>query len=421
MKQKITFIFLISTVFIFLIFYFQRISSSTALEPAPDEEIHTPPEPVRKPTEIDGILQDYSRWLDAEIEEAGTVGAAIAVVYKDQIALMKTYGVQKAGGNDSIDEHTLFRLASVSKTITGVLAGVLEAEGLLRLDEKVVDHLPGFRLKTPGNTRDLKIRNLLSHTSGLIPHAYDNMVEEKVPVGKILERLCEVEISAPPGQLYSYQNVMFSLIDTILSVKTGQKYPELVRKKIFEPFGMNDASVDFQSFKYSQNKAFPHIRGKNGYWPTKLNDRYYSTAPAAGVNASISDMARFLLALLKKDAPGMTLKTHQAVFSPQVVSPLSRRYLRQWNGVDSKYYAIGWRIIGYKGRKVAYHGGYVQGYKAEIAFCGEENTGIVYLTNSPGTVASQTIPRFLDKLFEFQNNRRILTHNQDSVSSPTGI
>ncbi len=109
----------------------------------------------------------------------------------------------------------------------------------------------------------------------------------------------------------------------------------------------------------------------------------------------------------------------RTVFTPQVVSPLSRRYLNHWEGVDSKQYAIGWRIIGYKGRKVAYHGGYVQGYKAEIAVCEKEHTGIVYLTNAPNKTASKTVPRFLDILFETTDQRKLLTQKPEKNDPPS--
>ncbi len=378
------------------------------------------PEPAPRPLEIQKVIDEYDTWLKAEMKASGTVGAAVAIVYKDRVAYSNCFGVRKAGEPAPIDEHTVFRLASVSKAVTGVLAGILNEEKIISLDDKVVDYLPGFRLKNPGSTTNLSIRNLLSHTTGLVPHAYDNMVEGKVPINVIMQRLAEVDVSAQPGTLYGYQNVMFSLIDTILRAKTSRNYGELLHEKIFEPYGMNNATTDFESFKNNPNKAYPHARGNGGYWAQRLNDRYYSTAPAAGVNASLSDMTNFLKALLNKKDPVVSPQVHEAVFTPQVNSYLSRRYFKNWNHVDSKQYAIGWRIVGYKGRKVAYHGGYVNGYKAEIALCENENVGIVFLTNSPNSMATKTVPEFLGKLFEFQNTRRILTQAEEAELSNEG-
>jgi beta-lactamase class C len=419
MKKPISLILFISVLLALVAFSQNQLTSSTS-EQNIDEKIDTfgykvqpPPEPL----EIQEVVDDYSQWLSEEIQISETVGAAVAIIYDDQVAFTKCFGVKKAGGKDSIDEHTVFRLASVSKTITGVLAGILDNEQVLSLDDRVVDYIPGFRLKNPVSTKNLTVRNLLSHTSGIVPHAYDNMVEEKVPMDLIMQRLAQVDVSAEPGKLYGYQNVMFSLIDTILRAKTSKNYSQFIKEMVFEPYGMEDASTDFASFENNPNKAYPHARGKGRYWAQQLNDRYYSTAPAAGVNASLADMTNFLKALLNKTNPVVSPHVQEAVFTPQVDSHLPRRYFRNWDHVDSKQYAIGWRIVGYKGRKVAYHGGYVNGYKAEIALCENENAGIVFLTNSPNSMAAKTVPAFLDKLFEFQDTRRILTQTEESELS----
>ena len=422
MRKRVKGFLFLSILLVLVAFSQQQIMSSGSDErfAAMRDTLPPIPEPAPRPLEIQKVIDEYETWLKEEIEASGTVGAAVAIVYKDRVAYSNCFGVRKAGESAPVDEHTVFRLASVSKAVTGVLAGILNEEDILPLDDKVVDHIPGFRLKNPNSTKKLSIRNLLSHTSGLIPHAYDNMVEEKVSVSRIMNMLEQVDISAEPGKVYGYQNVMFSLIDTILRAKTARNYGELLHEKVFEPYGMNDATTDFESFKNNPNKAYPHARGKGRYWAQRLNDRYYSTAPAAGVNASLSDMTNFLKALLNKKNPVVSPHVHEAVFTPQVNSYLSRRYFRNWNRVDSKQYAIGWRIVGYKGRKVAYHGGYVNGYKAEIALCENENVGIVFLTNSPNSMATKTVPEFLGKLFEFQDTRRILTQAEDSELSNEG-
>lgn len=387
----------------------QRISSS------PDilSEIGEPPpsQSEQELSEMQGLFQDYEQWMDNEITRTGTVGAAVAITYKDQIAFLKCYGTQKMGTSNPVDEHTVFRLASVSKPVTGVLAGILAQENILAFDEKVTETLPGFSLSNPNSTSHLTIGNLLSHTSGLVPHAFDDLVEGHVPFDKIVGRLKDVGISAEPGRLYGYQNVMFSLVDTILSVKTSKNYGQMVQEKLFKPAGMADASTDFQSFRDNPNKAYPHSGGNGIYRPLPLNDRYYSTAPAAGVNASISDMSQFLLALLDEDRPLLKNEFQQSVFTPRVNSHLHRGYFRHWDQVSSKQYAMGWRVVDYKGRQVAYHGGYVNGYKAEIALCKNEDIGIVYLTNSPNSLASQSIPVFLNSLFQHKDNAPVLAQS----------
>jgi beta-lactamase class C len=404
--------FFILPVFLFFILITtnQRISSSPDFIPEKEEVLPTQSEKELKEMQL--VLEEYERWLTQEIEKSGTVGAAVAITYKDQIAFVKCFGVKKLGSDEPVDEHTIFRLASVSKPITGVLSGILAQENIINYDECVKDCLPGFQLKSKESTNHLTIRNLLSHTSGLVPHAYDNLVEGHVPLHQIYDRLKLVNISAAPGKIYGYQNVMFSLVDTVLAVKTSKSYGQLLQEKLFEPLGMNDASTDFESFKNNPNKAYPH-RGANGVYRTlPFNDRYYTTAPAAGVNASISDMARFLQALLDKNKLMLDKEIQQTIFSPQVVSSLSRGYFKYWENVGRKNYGLGWRIVDYKDRRIAYHGGYVNGYKAEIALCQQNDIGIVYLTNSPNTLASQSIPVFLKAFFEHMDNKVILAGSE---------
>ncbi|MCF6333565.1 MAG: beta-lactamase family protein [Draconibacterium sp.] len=394
---------------IILIIIAFKIQSFVSSKEVSSEQIKIPKEPS-KPSqlyEIEDIISKYDSILSSEINESGTVGAAVVITYKNEIALLKCFGVQKAGEKTAINKHTIFRLASVSKTVTGVLAGILAGEGTIEFGDKVCDYIPNFKLKSPESTSEITIGNLLSHTSGLIPHAYDNLIEEHVPINKIMEQLQFVDITAGPGKLYGYQNVMFSLYDTIVSVKTSKKFSLLIKEKIFEPFGMNDSSSSFEDFKSNKNKAFPHAGGNGKFRVLRLNNRYYSTTPAAGINASISDMSHFLLTLLDPGSSLINNHVRKLIFTPQIISPLKRKYLHRWDKVDSKQYAIGWRIIGYKGREVAYHGGYVQGYRAEIALCEEEQIGIAFLSNSPNSTGSKSIPTFLNLLFELKNKENI--------------
>jgi len=161
--------------------------------------------------EIQEVLTNFDSIYNANIQESGAVGGAVVITYKGQVALIKCFGVKKAGENNPVDENTIFRLASVSKTVTGVLAGILAEDKIVNLDDKVVDYLPGFKLKFPESTNSITIRHLLSHTSGLTPHAFDMMVEDRVPLDQIIQRLNDVEIVSQHGLVYAYQNGMFNL------------------------------------------------------------------------------------------------------------------------------------------------------------------------------------------------------------------
>jgi beta-lactamase class C len=355
--------------------------------------------------EIEPIIAPFDSLTKKDLKTSGTVGAAVVISYKGQIAYLQCYGVRKAGTKDSVNEHTIFRLASVSKTVTGVLAGILDDENILHLDDKVTDYLPNFRLKDSTNTNHLKIRNLLSQTTGVIPHAFDLMVEDKVSLNDIISHLNEADISAAPGKMYTYQNVMYSVYKPVLEAKTQEKFQKIMQETVFEPFGMHDASLSYQAFKKNKNKAYPHVCvDKNKFKAISLNDRYYSTTPAAGVNASISDLGNFLCALTNPDSEMLSYNAKQTIFTPQIASPLKHVYFRAWGkGVKNKSYALGWRSVNYRGHKVSYHGGYVNGYKAEIALCNDDDIGIAILCNSPNSETVKCIPAFLNMFFKYND------------------
>ena len=377
-------------VILITIVFYQSMTGSSDPSPSTDKT-----GPVKVLTHMDSLIIKYDSLLTALIDSNETVGAAVVITHRGEIVHLKCYGVKRAGWNDPVDENTIFRLASVSKPVTGVLAGILDDEHIISLDDKVIEYLPGFTLKDSVNTFDLTVRHILSHTSGLVPHAYDNLVEAQIPFKTIIDSLSRVNISSVPGRLYGYQNVIFSLYDTISEVRTGRKFEDLLKEKVFDPLGMVNASAGYQAFANHDNKALPHSRKTT----LPLNNKYYITNPAAGINASITDMGRFLLAVSSDGYGTLPAGIADTVLSPQVLSPLRRVYLKKWNGVESKHYGLGWRIIGYKGYMIGYHGGYVQGFRAEIAVCREEELGIAFLTNSPGRVGSSAVPMLLDLYF----------------------
>lgn len=345
-------------------------------------------------------VREFVAYMDRELDSSHTVGAAYTVVHGGEVEYTRTFGERKKGEGQAVDDHTLFRLASVSKGFAGALACLLEYEGTLSLDEKVVDHYPGFRLKDSINTSHMTIRHLLSHTTGLVPYAFDNLVEAGEELNHIVDRLHEVNISGPPGALYGYQNVTFSMWDPIARRATGTPYQVLLEEMIFKPLGMKDASVGPVEKSPGLNMAFPHLLGREGYIALDPHRGYYNVLPAAGVNASISDMEQWLMALLGHRPDAFPDSVRQVLAEPVIYTPLKYRYTRYWQPFRERYYSLGWRIYQYRGRKIIYHGGYIRGYRAEIGFCPEEDVGIAFLQNSPNSLASKVVPRFFDLYFD---------------------
>lgn len=347
------------------------------------------------------LSKEFEQEVTQRFYEEEMVGGALAIIYNDSIIVLRPLGTRTVKQNDSVNTSTIFRLASVSKTFAGTLAGILKHNKHLHLDEPVKKYIPDLQLKDSASTQRLTIENILTHTSGLVPHAYDNLIEDGLSYPQILERLNEVDISAPPGELYGYQNFVFSLFDSIVEACYGQTYEDLIAQQLFKPLAMNNASAGYCGYQLSSNKAFPHAKTSQGFYTLKLNNGYFNTLSAAGISCSISDISKYLLAFQSDTSSILSHSIVEDVFHPRIKTPLKWQYFREWDKISSKHYGLGWRIIEYKGRQIAYHGGYVRGYRAEIAVCREEKIAIAFLSNSPSKLCSHVLPDYFDRVFGF--------------------
>ena len=352
------------------------------------------------------LIFNYDTFIRNSFEAENLPGLALVIVKNNQILLMKGYGVKEFEGNDSVDVNTVFRLGSVSKGFASVLTGILVNDKKLSWNDQVVKYVPDFSLKNPDYTKQLTIRHILSHSSGLPMHTYTDMLDYNVPYSKIKPLIGTVDPIAPPGKEYSYQNVVYSVISDVVHSATNQDYQTLIQNKIFIPLNMEHASIDFESMGHNSNIAMPHLYAGNNLWKSqRLNSRYYTVAPASGVNASISDMAKWLMALLGDYPEFVPESALEEVFSPQIYTPIKRKFRRSWKNLDNLYYGLGWRIFETNGENIIYHGGYVRGYRAEIALDYKDKVGIAVLFNCNCKLANKCIPEFWELYFNHPSER----------------
>ncbi len=355
---------------------------------------------VASSASMNKLVYDYDTLIRSSIQEENIPGLAVAIIRNNRVVFLKGYGVKEAGGSDSIDIHTIFRLGSVSKGFAAVLAGLLVEDKTISWDDDLVKYIPDFKLKDTIFSNHITIRHILSQTSGLPMHTYTDMLDYNVPFDQIKPLLATVSPIAPPGKEYSYQNVVYSLIADVVKAATSTDYNTLVRNRIFIPLYMQDASIDYESMASATDVAKPHAFAGSMHWKAmKLNNRYYSASPASGVNASISDMAQWLLALVGNYPEFIPESSLTETYKPEIVTPIRRHYRHNWKNLGELYYGMGWRIFTCNGKKIIYHGGYVKGYRAEIAFSYEEKTGIAVLFNSSCRFANKCVPEFWELYF----------------------
>src|SRR5690606_4850832 len=223
-------------------------------------------------------------------------GLAMAIVHNGEVLSARGYGITDVSDAEPVDAHTVFRLASLSKGFAGTMAGLLVADGAMRWDSKLVDYMPDFQLSRPGAAERITVADLLSHRVGLARNAYDRDLERYVSYRELTQKLATAPLQCEPGTCYAYQNVAFSLVGDIMFAATGDFYARQVQRRLLKPLGMNDASLGLEGIESSARWAKPHVRGRGGWVSVMPKPTYYEVGPAAGVNASASDMAQWLIA-----------------------------------------------------------------------------------------------------------------------------
>ncbi|BDS11657.1 serine hydrolase domain-containing protein [Aureispira anguillae] len=359
-------------------------------------------EPDPEEIRMRNLIKQYEEFIRGKSEELDLPGLAYAIVKDGEVVSVNTYGIRKKGKEALVDEHTVFRLASVSKGFAAVLAGLLVHKGYINWNDKVKAHLPNFRLRSRKQTEALTIRHTLSHTTGLKEYSGTSLITKNLSCTSILRGLKNAVIEAKPAEKFAYQNAIFSAISEIGKSVTNLSYEALLDSMIFNPLGMEDASSGYGAMMANENKGFPHtFSNRRGWNDVNIRKKWYNVGPAAGVNASISDMALWLKAMLGHRPDVIPKNVLNEIFKPHIPINDDSKYYETWApGLSEAWYGMGWRIFNYKKNRIVYHGGYVRGYRPEMGFCPKEDVGIVFLTNaSKNDLSSTCVHAFFEMYF----------------------
>ncbi|MFV1884871.1 MAG: serine hydrolase domain-containing protein [Balneola sp.] len=342
-------------------------------------------------------LQDFEKSFLFGMEQKRIPGASVAIVKDGQVILQKGFGIKEKGKPGTVDENTVFRLGSVSKGFASVLAGTAVEDGLLEWEGIVSDYLDTFELQDNEQTKRVEIKHILSHTSGLPRHAYTNLVEDGLSLNRIISRLDRVPLIAKEGEQIAYQNAAYSVIEKVLEAQTEIDFNTLLQEELFEPLQMNHASSSFQTISFIENKALPHVyhSRQKGRVPIPISKKYYNAVSSGGINASASDMGKWLILLTGNRPDVISKETLNEIFEP-LATINNKRFSRHWDGVNQSHYGMGWRILDNQGQRIVYHGGYVNGYRSEIAFAPDQGLGICILINSNSSYPLEVIPGFFN-------------------------
>ncbi len=345
----------------------------------------TPPRPQAAGLSLDAALADLDAYIPQKMAQWKIPGAACAVVKDGAVIFARGYGVKKAGSDEKVDADTVFQVGSTSKAFTAAQMAQLVEEGRLAWTDPVRRHLPGFAMSDPWISDNFLVADLMAQRSGLPEHAGDMMILLGYSPEEYLRALRFFKPATGFRSAFAYQNGLFLAVGEIIRAKTGRSWAENVAERVFKPLGMTSASATLAGFNGSANRASPHFNTPAGPapipddWP--LRDWVYTMGPAGGINASVTDMAKWAACMAGGGSLGNSriLKPESLAFlhSPSIHSPLP---VKRTQGFTS-FYCQGWVSTGYQAGPVIWHTGGTTGMSCVVAFLPSRNLGLVWLTN----------------------------------------
>src|SRR6202035_3362375 len=237
-------------------------------------------------------------------KDIGVPGMAIAIVENDQVTLAKGFGTKRLGSPDPVDADTIFPTGSTGKAFTVAALGILVDEGKIGWDDKVIDRLPGFQMYDPWVTREMTIRDLLVHRSGLGLGAGDLLFVPRTNLSRAesVRRLRYIKPATSFRSGFAYDNILYMVAGQLIEAVSGETWEKFTAEHVLKPAGMLHSTTDNVARFATEDRAQPHartggsLRGVGGQERLDERDDLGRTAaPAGGLAISAGDMARWLM------------------------------------------------------------------------------------------------------------------------------
>lgn len=353
-------------------------------------------------------------------------GLAISIVQDGEIKYSKGFGTKTINRNDPVDSNTLFAIGSITKSFTAIVLAMLVDEGKIDWDDKVIKYVPYFQLYDPYVTNSFTIRDLLTHRSGLkevsggtLWYHSDLSREEIIKGLKYLDPVTEFRTRP------AYQNTMFLVASKVVESVTKETWDDFVRKRIFEPLGMENTITSQAERKKSQNISNPHISNESRVTITIEQEKMDNMAPAGLIYSSANDMARYMNFLLSNGINGNDTLISRTVFNEIFKPQFHFQSFSEPIHIEFTSYGFGWWLTPKNGNKIVDHSGGVDGMVANLIMVKNRNFGVIVLANSsaagwaPFSLTFDIIGNFLEDR-DFKNVSNYLKKNylkHDSIKN----
>jgi CubicO group peptidase (beta-lactamase class C family) len=341
--------------------------------------------------------KDPFQGLDQAVERARTLfevpGLGLAIIKGDSVIYARGYGTRTIGQNAPVDGNTIFAIGSASKAFTAAAIGILVDEGKARWDDPVTKYLPEFEMYDPYASKEMRLRDLVTHRSGLLRGDllwYGTSLSRE----EILRRIRFLKPTWSLRTQFGYQNLMFLTAGQVSARLEGKSWDEVIRDRFFGPLAMRNASTTVRALSGVTNLASPHVE-LNDTIRTVPYRNIDNIAPAGSINASAVEMGNWVRMWLNNGKFG-----GKQILSPaQVAEATTPQFIINdptWKiltGGTAEFltYGFGWVVQDYRGHKLVHHGGNIDGMSALVSFVPKSNFGVVVLTNLNGTLATSAI------------------------------
>jgi len=348
------------------------------------------------------FLKDFDSYAEKVLSTWKVPGMAVAVVKDGKLAFAKGYGVRKIGENSPVTPDTLFGIASNTKAFTAAALAILVDEGKIKWDDPVIKYLPDFRMYDPYVTREITIRDLITHRSGLGLGAGDLLYwpQSDYTRKEIVHKVQFIKPHFSFRSKFAYCNLLFIVAGEIIPAVTGKSWDEFVKERIFRQLEMVHSTTSVKEFQPDWNIATPHTVWNGKVIPVEY-ENLDNVGPAGSINSTVRDMAKWVITHLnrglirktaKQEVRLFSEKSSKEMWSPQIFISIGE-YPPELSKTKPNFFAygLGWMLKDYYGHKIVYHTGSIRGMVSKVTLVPDINLGIIVLTNQESREAYEAI------------------------------
>jgi CubicO group peptidase (beta-lactamase class C family) len=312
--------------------------------------------------------------INAAISKGRLPGMALGIVKNGKLIYAKGFGVSKLGASTPITSRSLFHMASVTKTFVATAIMQLSEQGKIDLDAPLTKYLPYFKMNDE-RYRQIKIRQMLSHTSGIpdvTDYHWDKPEYDAGALERFVRSVSDQKLIFNPGEKFAYSNTAYEMLGDVIAKVSGESFEDYVQHQILTPLGMKDSTLLVREAN-QQLLTTPHVEDHGKLVVSKIFPYNRAHSPSSTLYSSIEDMSRWAIANLNHgELDGQRIlkrETAESMWQP-VVDAFSMKE------------GISWFMREVQGHRLVMHDGGDTGFESRLILAPDDAVAVLAMTNS---------------------------------------